>query len=45
MAVIPELRRQRQEDGKIGESGASLGCHKLVPVPKQSELSSQEHFI
>lgn len=43
MAAIPALRRQRQEDGrmggwedgKVGESGASLGCHKLVPVPTQ----------
>ena len=45
MAVIPVLRRQRKEDGKVGESEASLGCHKLVPVPKLSEKSSQEHFI
>lgn len=28
VAVIPALRRQRKEDGKVGDSEASLGCHK-----------------
>lgn len=46
MAVIPALRRQRQEDGKVESlEPAWAVTNKLVPVPKQSEMSSQEHFI